>query len=248
MAILALLFWQRSPEARSLPQPYDAEAQIQIWTGLLRSEPERYELTAIDLFEPDSAPYAPRANSTMLADLRYLFRTPESAAFQAEGRLLQERSGGDPTFERSLFVHTSFELPGQQSFFFAPRIPLHVRGQVLRIGLWVRSDMYRDRLWLVFRSAGGREVRADAGTLQFRGWRRLDLSPPPELFAESRLMEHPYDHQFLGFLIESSPHSEAGAIAIQLDNLTALVDMQRLRYPGAEYIDGWPQAGRGGSR
>lgn len=234
--------------ARELPRPYDANAQVNLWRSLLESAPDRYELIIADLFESDSAPYAPRANSTMLSDVQLLFRVPDAGAFREEAALIQSQSERGFQFERSLFVHTSFELPGQQNYFLRASRPVVLRGQITRLGLWVHSNMYAHRLALVFRSAAGKEVQCDAGSLLFRGWRRLDLNPPPELYAESRLMERPYDHLFLGFLIESSPHAEAGDLALMFDNLTAISDMQRLRYPGAEYIDGWPQTGRGSRR
>lgn len=227
-----------APLARTLPAPYDAAGQVQMLEEILREDGRRYELQVIDLFE-DDRPYAPRANSTMLSDVRRIFRAPEGAPFEREGALLRARLGEATSFERALFLHSSFELPGQQSYWLQPAEPILVRGKLLRASLWVHSDMYRHRLWLLFRTASGREVRADAGPLLWRGWRRLDVGLPAELQRRGRRQERPYDHQFTGFLIESSPHSDAGDFALMIDNALVLADLEELRYPGTELLDVW---------
>ncbi len=228
----------RAPFARTLPAPYDAAGQVQLLEEILREYPLRYEIQAIDLFEEDR-PYAPRANSTMLSDVRRIFRAPEGAAFEREAALLRARLGESVRFERALFLHSSFELPGRQSYWLQPAEPILVRGKALRASLWVHSDMYRHRLWLLFRTASGRDVRADAGPLLWRGWRRLDVALPAELQRRGRRQERPYDHHFTGFLIESSPHSDAGDFALMLDDVLVLTDLEELRYPGTELLDAW---------
>lgn len=226
--------------AREVPAPYDAMGQVEILDQLIESTGGRYRLWPTDLFEQQRL-YKARGNSTMLSDVRYIFKTPADPAFRREEQVLQNRlrtpdgdTGPDPLgFERSLFVHTSFEIPGRQTYRLEAQEPVVVRGQLYRASLWVHSNMYRHTLSLLFRNASGKEVRVALGPLLWHGWRRLEVQLPPELFDRGRNIQRRYRHEFLGFLIKSHPKTEPGDVALMFDNLLVVSDIQELSYPGA---------------
>lgn len=235
----ALLFG--TLQAREYPAPYDAAGQVEVLDRLIETTGGRYRLWPTDLFEEQRL-YRPRGNSTMLSDVRFLFKTPDQPAFRREAEVIRSRlrspdgnTGPDPLrFERSLFVHTSFEIPGRQSYRLEAAEPVVVRGQLYRASLWVHSRMYRHSLSLLFRNADGREVRAPLGPLLWHGWRRLEVQLPPELYRRGRNLERRYRHEFLGFVIKSHPKSQPGDVALLFDNLLIVSDIQELAYPGAE--------------
>ena len=226
--------------ARELPAPYDADGQVEMLDQLIESYGGRYRLWPVDLFENERQ-YAPVANSTMLSDVRSIYKTPEQPAFAREAAVIENRwipASSAPEklgFSRSLFVHTSFEIPGRQSYRLEVQQPAVIEGQLFRASLWVHSNMYRHGLELLFRNADGREVRVPLGPLLWHGWRRLEVQLPPELYRRGRHIERRYRHEFLGFLIRSHPKTEPGDVALLFDSLLVVSDVQELGYPGVEY-------------
>jgi hypothetical protein len=148
-------------------------------------------------------------------------------------------SSGEVNFERSLFIHSSFRLPGKEQYWLKASRPLLIQGQLLRASLWIHSNMYKHSLSLLFRNADGRTVKAPVGNLLWHGWRRLDIALPAELYRRGRLADRRYAHYFSGILIESHPLAEAGDFAIMLDNFLVLSDIKEFEYPGYEQADIW---------
>lgn len=224
--------------AAELPKPYDALGQVNLLDGILSEQPTRYRLLVVDTFE-NQRPYRPWANSTQLSDVRYIFKTPDSKAFLLEQELVRGWYDGEPAFEQALMVHTSFTLPGRQSYRLLPGEPVTLRGQLFRGSVWVHSHTYRHSLSLVFENADGREVIVPLANLHWDGWRRLSFTLPVELFRRGRRADNRYNHKFTGILIKSHPLGEAGPVAIMLDNLLIVADVQEFQYPGYEYLDKW---------
>ena len=222
--------------ASELPKPYDALGQVNLMDGLLSEKPNRYRLLVVDTFE-NLRPYRPRAASTDLSDVRYIFKTPDERAFQIERELVEGWSDLKPAFERSLMVYTSFSVPGRQSYWLRPAEPVFVRGQLFRGSIWVHSNTYRHSLTLLFENADGREIRVPLANLHWDGWRRLSFSLPAELYRRGRRADNRYDHKFTGFLITSHPLGKAGPVAIMLDNFLIISDYKEFQYPGFEYLD-----------
>ncbi len=224
--------------AAELPKPYDALGQVNLLDGLLSEKPDRYRLLVVDTFE-NLHPYAPRANSTELSDVRFVFKTPDDPAFLVERELIEGWSNEEPGFERSLMIHTSFTVPGRQSYWLRPTVPVRLRGQLVRGSIWVHSNTYRHRLFLLFENADGLEIKLPIANLHWNGWRRLSFTLPAELYRRGRRADNQYDHLFTGFLIQSHPLGAAGSVAIMLDNLLILSDWVEFQYPGYEYSDQW---------
>ncbi len=221
----------------SLPKPYDALGQVRLMEGILDEQPG-YQLLMGEPFE-NLRPWTSRAASSSLSDIRYIFRVPKGKAYAEERRIIEERRIGDYRFERSLFVHTSIELPGRQQFWFHPKEKIPLQGQLFLASFWVHSNMYLHRLVLLFRNADGREIRVPAGRLTWHGWRRLTVKLPRALYRRGRSEGRQYEHFFTGMLLISHPRQPAGDVALMFDNMLILSDMHEFRFPGTEYRDAW---------
>jgi hypothetical protein len=217
--------------ARSYPPAYDALAGVRAWQELAGDG--RYRILCVEPFE--DRPYRPYAPSTELADIRYLYDTGEEEAFRLESML----TGQEPDNRRSLFVMTSFTVPGRQVFQFRPIEPIRIEGQPYRLAIWVRSHEYQHRLEFLFRNADGKLIRVDSGRLYWKGWRRLDLLLPAELHRMGRRITHRTGATFEGIVIHSHPKADSGAISLQFDSLLILSDFSGLQYPGGEVVDQW---------
>ena len=187
--------------AREVPAPYDALGQVETLDQLIETYGGRYRLWPTDLFENERL-YNPHGNSTMLSDVRVIYKTPNDDAFRREEQVIKKRlrapdgntNPGPLEFERSLFVHTSFEVPGRQSYRLEAGEAVVVRGQLFRASLWIHSNMYRHTLSLLFRNADGKEIRVPLGPLLWHGWRRVEVQLPPELYRRGRDLQRRYRH------------------------------------------------------
>ena len=237
-AALAVALITSVPGLRSVPRPAanDEIGQVQLLDWLLSSEGGRYSLLVPEPFE-GQRPWSARAASNPLSSLNYVFRTPEGPAFEREKALVEAHTTSE--FRQSLFVHTSFEIPGRESFWFRPAEPIILVGQLLRLSMWVHSNGYLHSLSLLFRNADGHEVRVHAGSLHWAGWRRLDLQLPPALFRRGRRATHRYRHELTGLLITSHPLAKPGDVALMFDQLLIVADTSEFRYPGFEQTDSW---------
>ena len=99
--------------------PTTPAEQLRVLDGLLDRFKGRYEWLLIESFE-SNRPYSLHAPSTPLSDIRYLRKTPDLPVFTQENALLTKHTGEDK-FQRSLFLHTSFETPGKEHSFLTPQ-------------------------------------------------------------------------------------------------------------------------------
>ncbi len=238
LTLLVSLLLLTPLEGRELTFPRDTAGKVRFLGKLMEQEKGRYRLYLAESFE-NGTPWSPRASSSPLNDLRFLPRIPDTPPFLREKEILERYAEGTHSFRRSLFVHTSFEIPGRQNYWIRPLRPLPLRGRLARVSLWVHSQMYPHSLTLLFKNASGQEVRVEMGHLAWKGWRRLERALPPSLFIRGRIPDRFYTHKLTGILIESSPRSDPGDMALFLDNLVVLSDISEFRYDGFEIEDNW---------
>lgn len=239
-AMLCILGQALAPselQSKPRPGPLDFEGQVRILRAILKEQSPRYRLLPVDLFESKQS-YKTRANSSMLDDRRYVFKKPEHSAFQLEMRLIRRYQPAAGA-ERSLFIHTAFEIPGRQAYQLLLTKSVILPGQLTRASIWVYSNHYAHRLDFLFQNANGARIRVHGPTLSWYGWRRLELDLPASLYHRGHRIDHRYKHSFLGFVIQSSSRARAGAINIGLDNFLIMSDFQELNYPGTEFDDIW---------
>lgn len=219
-----------------LPDPEDAEGMIRFWTGLFRELPERYSLTVIDAFEQKTLYFA-RGNSADHSDVRFLFRKPDRPGYSEEAEMIQNFSRSGFSDERSLFIHTSFNIPGQHFNLYADR-PIPVTGRPVRVSLWVHSNLTKNSLSLLFTDSHGKLKEVPVRTLYWKGWKRLDVALPRELY-DPKLHAQKSRLSFRGFIVRSPSGSEAKSVSLMIDNLLVLTDIRGIQYPGGEFLDEW---------
>lgn len=236
-ALVLPVFSSRGLRANAYPPPYDARGRVLALEALLNTQGDRYSLTVLEPFEA-LRQYRPHAPSTELAEARYVYQTPDVPGFAEELRIV-EAFGENQTNNQSLLLQCSFTSPGRQHFEIRPSEPLRINGQPYRLSLWIHSQSYRHRIEFIFRNADGQTVRVDGGPLNWKGWRRLDLTLPARLYRAGRRVNHRFGAQLDAIVIHSHPGEEPGAMALLLDQLLVLTDMQLLKYPGGGIVDSW---------
>lgn len=231
--LFAGVFLFRELPGAEVPGPLDFSGQVNILSRMMDGAAGRFRATVIDDFEGEQL-WKPRAASAQLDNVQFLKMKPEHPAFAEEGELC--RVPGD---EKSLFLHFAFQDPGKEQFFIRPVKPIRLPAQPVRISFWVHSNRYLHTLSVVLKNANGLEVRVPAGRLDFKGWRRIELKLPAEMYERGRRLERRYSSELSGILIESSPHESAGSAALSIDQMILLSDYADFRYPGAEIQDTW---------
>lgn len=230
--LLSLTAATASPENRK-----EALDQIRLLSGILQEMPERMELQFLDLFE-SKRDYYTRAPSTDLSVIDYAYRSPEGEEFKEEMDLLQKV---DPaaSYHRCLLIHTSFDVPGKQVYQVLLRHPVPMRGEPVRLSVWIHAQNQKHGLSALFTDPRGRPVEVPLGALTWKGWKRISVNLPGRQFRSQRDRRIPAGGTFRGFLIRSHPLEDAGPVSVMIDNLTVLKDMQKILYPGAEINDTW---------
>ena len=223
--------------AAEFPKAYDPEGQVNYISQFMKEFSDRYSLQLADGFERDIL-YSPRANSTDLSDIRFLFKTPDKKAFENEKLLILEYAAKDASFERSLFIHTSFNIPGQ-NFHLIPHKALILKGQLIRASVWIHSNNTMNSLSLLFNNASGKDVEVNLGRLNWNGWKRIDVQLPASLYRRGKNYATRYRHSFTGFLIRSPTGRDTQNATLMIDNLLVMSDIKELSYPGNEILDDW---------
>ena len=223
--------------AAEFPEPHDMEGQVRFLDEFLTQFKDSFQLHLVDSFEQELL-YSPRANSTDLSDIRFLFKTPDKNAFEMEKNIIQKHIKKEISFERSLFIHTSFNLSGQHFQLLSHR-PVALTGQLFRASLWVHSNHTYNTLSLLFNNAEGREIEVNLGRMNWFGWRRIDVRLPASLYRRGRNFQTRYRHSFKGFVIRSPTGRDPENASILIDHLLVLSNVKELSYPGAEILDNW---------
>ncbi|MCB1173317.1 MAG: hypothetical protein KDK39_07130 [Leptospiraceae bacterium] len=243
VAIMAagLLCLMQTMEASPRFGQQNAADQIEISQNMIDLYKGRLRLLPVDLFEKEHVWYSRGANS-LLDQRRFLTKTPFNTgkAWDSEKALLKALGSSGTAFRYSLSVQTAFETPGRDSYQLLLRNPQPLRGQLMRMSVWVHSNDYRHVLYALFRNASGQVVKHRLGRLQWHGWRRIESDLPVSLYSRGSRIEQRYTHFFNGFLLQSDRNEHPGQINLLFDNLLVLSDMQELQYPGAEVQDAWP--------
>ena len=235
--LLVIFLPLRQIRSAEFPKSYDAEGQVNFLVQFLTKFSDRYALLLTDGFEKEFL-YYPRNNSTDLADIRYIFRTPENKAFENEKSIVLKYAETNATFERSLFIHTSFNIPGQ-NFHIIPHKPIALKGQLYRASIWIHSNNSNNSFSLLFKNASGKDVEVNLGRLNWNGWKRLDKELPKSLYRRGKNFATRYRHTFTGFLIRSPTGRDTENASLMIDNFLIVSDIKEISYPGSEILDNW---------
>lgn len=175
---------------------------------------------------------------SFMTRFRNVARQPEEKVHEAEKDLIKETGGKRPN-STALSVITDFNNPGRQNYLLGPARPYYLRGFLRRFSVWVRSDNYRHRLSLVLEDSFGRRHVLSLGTLNFKGWRRLEIQLPSEFATRNKRQTEQYRARFRGFYIQSHKREPRSTCVLLLDHMNFLADRSEWVYPGSQIKDDW---------
>jgi hypothetical protein len=219
------------------PKPYDVDAQINSLKQFMLKFSDRYSLQLVDGFEKEFL-YSPGANSSDLSDIRFLYLVPKNQAYENEKSIILKYAAQNVSFDRSLFIHTSFNIPGQ-NFHFIPHKQIELKGQLYSASIWINSNNTQNSLSLLFKNASEKNVEVNIGKLNWNGWKRLEIQLPQSLQRRGKNFATRYKHSFTGFLLRSPTGKETSTVSLMIDNFLIISDTKEISYPGSEILDNW---------
>jgi hypothetical protein len=219
--IVFTILFSHNIEAGEVPDPADDAGRVQILKKTLSSGSERFILIPAELFEQDRIwrVYNP---STALNIISFTEKTPSGPVFTEENDLIKSFY---PSYNSrySLMIHTSFEHPGTEQFRMIPSHEILLPETILRLSVWVHSESYAHRLILLFEDSRQKEIRVNLGSLDFKGWKRIEKNLPAELstyFYHGR--PNGRQSRLKAVIIESGSSEKRGDATILLDSLLIL--------------------------
>ena len=208
---------------------------MELLRRILEIYPDRYTLHLIDDFESD--PGWKDRGSTSLAHWQMIRKTPDEEAARREQDLIRSVYP-ESTGLHSLFLHTSFTLPGQQTFKLCRIHTEWIEGAPRKVSLWVHSTEILHTLSLEFETRDRSRILVPLPDLDYQGWRRLEASLPVSLFAPD-LRRQDYAFRFRCLVLRSSPLEKAGDLSLLLDSFLILTENNSALRPGMEQNDDW---------
>ena len=225
-------------QGQEQPDPKDTPGQIRIENALLDRFKKQYQLMDLESFE-DKKPWQAYANSTMLSRIQFVRKFPTDPAYDLEKKMIHDHIHSAYSFDKSLSIHTSFDIPGEQNFKLSTAEPKGFYCVPRHVSLWVRSNDYKHTLYLEFINLHHKTYQQKVSQLDFNGWQRFKLNLPQSIFRLPKITDSHQKHKFRGFVIKSHPKESAGALNILIDNLLLFCHKQVLEYPGSQIKDKW---------
>ncbi len=130
----------------------------------------------------------------------------------------------DSTDEYVLGVKTEFFGRSETTIEIDLRRSIFVPGIVKRVSLWVLGRSKRHQLWVVFRGMDGDIKRLSLGNLNFRGWKKLEVSIPLDIKQESVTGGFYSGFYLLGFEIDTYFEDTVGSFYAYFDDLRIIRD------------------------
>lgn len=112
-------------------------------------------------------------------------------------------------------------------------------GRPIAIAVWVYGRKKRHTLYARFSTAFGKTQSVRLGSLDFRGWERLEAAIPVSLQKRNARNSNRFEFNFEGFKLVSEPASKEGLSFFIFDLVTILIDHSDRDYPGSDISDLW---------
>lgn len=235
---IILLFTHTRSMAREKQYRLQARETIAAQARILDKFKNRYKLFAIDMFE-EKQPWIAKVNSSMLSRVSYIKKIPDMPEFEQEKSLIKKYIGNKYSFKKSLSIHTSFDLPGEQNYYLYSTIQKQIIANPKQVSVWINSNNYKHTLYLEIETIQNKTYQLKIARLNFSGWKRFTANLPASVFKRPKSSSITQNHLFKGFVIKSHPRQKAGSLNILIDDLIVICDLQILQYPGSEIQDVW---------
>jgi hypothetical protein len=154
---------------------------------------------------------------------------------KADEKIADERYvGTDPQTSDKYVIGTrvDFFKRGYNSFMVYPSRPIPIEGIVKTVSVWVVGRNYNHTLKLMLQDAFGTNFEITMGTLNFQGWKKLEVPVPPQApDGDHGIIQKNYHYinragvKITGFKIECDPMEAYGSYYIYFDDLRAVTDL-----------------------
>ncbi|MFN3603141.1 MAG: flagellar filament outer layer protein FlaA [Leptonema sp. (in: bacteria)] len=202
--------------------------------------PNDYKVEILDTFETNQ--YFVYDPSSILKELKVIYKSPllsrsleQRRAYEIEQIFLGIWNSG--SFEKSLMFYYNVDYPGRQHFRIKPKYEKYLKGKLFLYSLWIHSSSYRDALFLVFKTLDNQEKILKIGSLNWKGWRRIEGLFPESFSYYPKLNQEIGYYKFDGFYIQTYRNSEVGVRELLLDQFYVILNRTNLNYNGSEILD-----------
>ncbi len=135
-------------------------------------------------------------------------------------------------------VHCFFNKPGVDFVILRPNKKhlreLTVLGFAKIFSLWVYSTRQNHKLSSIFRNSLGKLQTVSLTTLDFNGWRRVEIVVPKNTNTRNAKQGNHYSLTFVGLKVQSHKSAKPGLFVMALDNIILLLDHRYNTYPGSK--------------
>ena len=130
-----------------------------------------------------------------------------------------------------LGVKAQFFHRGTNSFFVTSARPIPIEGVTKVLSVWVCGRNQSHKLTVLIRDYNGNNFELYMGTLQFSGWKKLQVAVPPTLDGDRGIVQS--SNYFgdrpgltvLGFRVDCDPEYAIGSYYMYLDDMRAITDL-----------------------
>ncbi|MDR1399602.1 MAG: flagellar filament outer layer protein FlaA [Treponema sp.] len=159
--------------------------------------------------------------------------TPSNPDGETSSNLAGETEAGLSILNKYVLgARVDFLRRGHASFTLKPAHPIPIEGITKTISVWVAGRNYNHKLNILIQDYFGRTFELTMGTLNFQGWKKLEVAIPPQA-ADGRngIVQQNYHYnndvgiQVIGFRVDCDPAETFGTYYIYLDDLRAVTDL-----------------------
>jgi len=118
-----------------------------------------------------------------------------------------------------------------------PPEPIQITGKVKGLSIWAVGRNFRHHLEIWIKNYQGIEYIIDMGSLNFRGWRKLEARIPMFIPYYTKYVPQYKPVYITRFVIRHDPDEINGNFYVYLDDLKAVVDIFEDSYDGDDMIN-----------
>ncbi|HZK20235.1 MAG TPA: flagellar filament outer layer protein FlaA [Treponemataceae bacterium] len=192
---------------------------------------------SVDLFEREG-----QWNSRMSADSGLISgRLFEGGSASKEP--LEDVDNQQRTDDMVYGVKAEFFKRGVNSFYVTSARPLPVEGVTKVISVWVCGRNKPHDLSLLVRDYYGNNFELWLGSLQFSGWKKMQVAVPPTQDGRRGIVQSSEYHgdrpglSVIGFRVDCDPEYAIGSYYLYFDDMRAITDLYSIEHRDPDDMD-----------
>lgn len=183
--------------------------------------------------------------ATKEGDIQY----PRLAVVEGDGTFPEALFGNNPTKLplKSLGIYAKFDRKGYNYFELYPvkkddkgnvvPSPIALPGITKVIDLWVWGSNFRTNLELHVRDYRGIPYILNGGSLDFAGWKNVEINVPSSIPQSQPYLPHYKGLQLTKIVVRTEPTERVDGFYIYFDQLKVLTDMHQNPYDGKSLLN-----------